>query len=132
MDSCEESCPLIPPILNGTILQCMNCTNAGGKITWNLGYSSCSQDRWTFSDNLSTNIYSCECIERFYNQCLPLYHDVYHYNATCDNAFRIIFSIRLVVIIVALFLNATICYAFVKMTPSLRKKNPNVLLHNQA
>ena len=133
MANCNYPCPLIADA--GTkYISCGNKTIV--MHHWiHAGYQSCSQDRLAKSKKPminpdiidKTKLHQwCDCIESFFVDC-RLYID----HPTCHIAYQTIFYIQLLIIVTAFLLNASICYAYLKKF-SLRQKNPQMLLFNQA
>ena len=94
-------------------------------VTMIFHYQSCEKDQIAQWRNESGFI--CTCIENPIEDC----HPIMYANQKCDSAFLGIISVQFLVIAVALFLNATVVYAFWKK-PQIRKKIPNVLLFMHA
>ena len=126
MTPCNESCPIKAPTRNGSVLHIIICNIGGSNVTWQFFYKTCRQDRLSIERGSDLHVY-CNCIENVFEQCTPKSYHV----GPCNIAFEILFWFYLLAIVTSLFLNISIISAYVKNS-SLRAKNPNMLLTNQA
>ena len=132
MDFCESeypTCPVKAPIQYGKHLLPITCndTKVGERsVTWFFKYKLCSQGntaRWTDANGN----YNCECIQNLIGDCNADMYD----NKACENVFKGICTFQIVIVLIAIVLNAFICIGF-RQNILMRKKNSNILLFNQA
>ena len=128
METCDQSCPTASPVTN-TTHPFGNTTCMDGKqiLTVHFNYISCTKHALNQCNVEDERQCICDPTFDVFDDCFL--------RTTCFSKCKIasntIVVLQLIIIVTALILNIIICYAYLK-NATLRKKNPNLLLFNQA
>ena len=120
------TCPAMAPKGYDGMVWCAKSGQRDQYTTWYFEYNSCSRENTARLTN-DDDYFTCTCINNISRDCRAIMCD----NESCERAFQGIYSLQMIIALLALVLNILICFGF-RQKDSMRKKNSNILLLNQA